>query len=730
MRVPWRENLAPAVLLALVVACSGPAADSPETSVGRREQISLLALFPSVHLEAVGPSEPLVRGVVAGGDELAAIQAPPPSRLRFPGVRIPVGGRLGFRVGVRDGARCRDGARFRLSADRGGAQPVPLWEGTASAGAGWEAFEVDLAQLAGGTVDLILETEAGKRHCDGASWGTPRIRAGEAAAEAIRRQVVRSDVLALTAAGEGGRRTARLVLSGPGTLELSGELRSPSFAETRAPNRVEFVARLDGEVAFRRSVESRGKVTGFTETIPLAAGRGAVELSLEIDGEPLLPARARWTRAWLLGSEEVRRVPAGDGPNLLLILVDALRADRLGIYGRDRPTSPALDRFAAEALVFENAISQCSWTLPAVASVLTGLYPLAHGVSDGVPLDPFLGTLQQDLQAAGFTTLGLSASPVVGRLEGFHRGFETFVEVPWARAESINETLREWLDANRGTRWFAYVHHIDPHDPYEAPEPYASQFAGSYDGPFRDTRRTKDLFRSVNFFDDDVPFGDVDIEYLRAAYDGEIRYWDEEFGKLMGWMEEEGLLQDTVVVITSDHGEEFLEHGKLKHGFQLYEESVRVPLILWDPARIDAGRSPAQVETRWLRSSLSWLLGVGATPPAEASLLTGDDRARVPAYTYTNHAVMRGERGRRTLAAVRDTDWKLIFRLEDEASELYRLAEDPAERRDLAPDRSARLGDYRMLIDRWIREGIRHAPDAAAPDPAMVEKLRSLGYVQ
>jgi arylsulfatase A-like enzyme len=441
---------------------------------------------------------------------------------------------------------------------------------------------------------------------------------------------------------------------------------------------------------------------------------GALADAEEIDAE--------WLRAAVLRSEPVPRAPASAGRNLLLVVVDTLRADHMSVYGYGRDTTPNLKRLAEESAVFERAISQSSWTMPATASLLTGLQPPEHGVTDGQALEPRFDTLAEALQAAGLTTFAVSANPVVGREEGFDQGFERFVHLPWARAGHVGAAFRAFVEESRGRRWFAYLHYVDPHDPYDAPGAAGRAFTGGLSSRYARVAEFRKLFHAVNFGRGEAPLSERDLAYLEAAYDGEILYWDQAFGRLVDELRGLGSLDDTVVVVTSDHGEEFMDHGRLKHAHQLYEESIWVPLIVRAPGLVDAGRHSRPLETRRLFDAIrGWM--TAEKRGADGLLATPG-----PIFSQTSHNFLHEGRRRNELAAVRDGDWKLIWSPRTESVELYHLSEDPGEQADRSAAEPERRDRYRELLGRWLARG--GADEEGQPAEATVEELRALGYVQ
>ncbi|MBI3661466.1 MAG: sulfatase [Acidobacteria bacterium] len=309
-------------------------------------------------------------------------------------------------------------------------------------------------------------------------------------------------------------------------------------------------------------------------------------------------------------SAEAALGPARAGaPNVLVIVVDTLRADHLGCYGYARSTSPNIDRLAREGVLFEEAYATSSWTLPSHASILTGLYPSEHGALK-FPLDKRHRTLPEALRERGYRTAAFSANTVLfTQAYGFGRGFIRFEDyfqnaadmfartylgrlirkhiarhlgyedLPGRkRAADINRSLLRWIDRNPAKPFFAFLNYFDVHDPYLPPQPYRSRFSTQKNPGGR--------FNSFVGRDSFDLFTKEILENEVAAYDGALSYVDDQVGTLMAELNKRRLTENTIVVLASDHGESFGEHGLYGHETSLYREQVRVPLIFRWPGKI------------------------------------------------------------------------------------------------------------------------------------------------
>ena len=708
-------------------SCSG---ESARNDGDRRPDETATALLAGTGAAGFdhGPPQVILRPVDLGGDERAALHAHAPAILRIGDVAVPPNGRLHLGAGILDHPELdrSDGVGFAVRVASGG-EETEIWRRLLDPGhrpedRGWIDVELALDRWAGETVDLVLATEARQpRRMNRSVWSGFFLTGSGPAAIADR--PIRRELVVQTLEADP---PVRLTPPPGTTLTVAGKMmRHAPEAADYGP--IEYRVVIDGSTVWNRSVPTSPRWHDFAARIPLEPWWGRqIEIAFETEIGPAARGHveAHWLDLALIGEERVARLPAG-APNLLFVVVDTVRADHLSTYGYERETSPTLDRLAAEGIVFDQAISQSSWTMPATASLLTGLYPTEHGVTDAQPLPLDLDTVAERLQRLGFSTLGVSANPLVGDAEGFHQGHERFVHLPWARAGTINELVVQLLREHAGSRWFMYVHYIDPHDPYAAPEPYGSTFLDVQSGNprFGDPAEFRRLVDAVNFGQGTAEWDETDVAYLEAAYDGEIRYWDAAFGQLLDTLLERGLLDDTFVIVTSDHGEEFLEHGKLKHGPHLYEESIRVPLLVWGPG-LQAERHPLPVETRNLAKLAPWLLGFAGEEPGLIDVLAA---RRGLAFSHTGHGLLDGRPGRVELASVRDSRWKFLEHPGLGRRELYDLHSDPGETTDLHSNDSTSASRYALLLGRWLAARQARPP---ASEPEVLDELRALGYIR
>jgi arylsulfatase A-like enzyme len=515
--------------------------------------------------------------------------------------------------------------------------------------------------------------------------------------------------LAISVAGEEGARREARPRSGAGRLRLS---------QPAEPHRLRRVA--------LRALGSGGEVriAGLRLHAPELA---SVALAAR-PGPSAAPAPA----------------PAGAAaaarPNLLVYVVDTLRADHLGCYGYPRPTSPAIDAFARAGVRWSEGRAQASWTRPAMATLLSGLQPIGHRVlrnPDKLPDE--VATVADRLRAAGYETAFFTPNAHTSPRFGFDRGWDLYrYEADRARgvahprsAERINEAAFDFLARrDRARPFLAVVHTMDPHDAYVPREPYRSRLAGAVADP--SVGRGEKL-RGLRALPPEAARRRA--RDLVALYDGEIAQNDAAFGDLLGELERLGLAGSTAVVLTSDHGEEFYEHGGWKHGFTLYEEQLRIPFV----ARLPGGRGAGSVVRRTaeqidLLPTLLELAGLPADPALPGRSLLADLDGE-PVAPRASFAWL--ERPGTSLAAVVRQEWKLVRGADvltppvaRTPARLFALGSDPEERRDLALERPlcrAWLdGQLATALARW--RSARGAEEVAL-DPETERSLRALGYL-
>ena len=433
-------------------------------------------------------------------------------------------------------------------------------------------------------------------------------------------------------------------------------------------------------------------------------------------------------------------------PNIVLIVIDALRADRLGCYGYSRPTSPNIDRLAREGVLFERAITQGGWTRPAIGSLFTATYPHSHGAIDArTPLSAEALTIAEKLEARGYFTIGVQTNPFLSRHRNFSQGFKHYREMIGADGPRVVNELVGQLGQRNPQKFFAYLHFLDVHTPYKAPKGHRVRFLERYEGSL-DPVQVRSRLRVYRM----LPQLDVaDRRYISNLYDSSVSHADEYVGRLMNRLAERGILDDTLFIVTSDHGEELFDHGGFEHGHSMYQEIVRVPLIIKHP-RLAAGglrikqlvrhvdifptlmgflrlKNPPSIVGRDLGPAIEdpdadWRL-VGLTE----STLHGPKQWAVQQGHYKVIEIGRATRSH-------ELEFLKLFpqhagSAAADRRQLYDLASDPLEKSPLNdPAMQSRLV---ALLDAERRAG--PPPLTAGPpepiDPERLEQLRSLGYI-
>lgn len=490
--------------------------------------------------------------------------------------------------------------------------------------------------------------------------------------------------------------------------------------------------------------------------------------------------------AVLLAPQLLPRLPgsaASDRPNLLLLTVDTLRADRLGFSGSARPTSPNLDRLARSGVTFTRAVTPLPRTLPALASLMTGVFPHAHGVRDNFHYslgerDP---TLAEGLRAEGWATAAVNSNPVLSHDSGIYRGFASANDRgdDWSRlellrtlqhgraliamrtgtrAEVITDLALAWLhERPRNRPFFLWVHWLAPHMPYEPDPIWVSRFSPDYAGDYRLRLDYDKISKGEMTYRNSLTR--VQLAHAAALYDGEIATTDRAVGRLLRELEATGDLENTVIVFTSDHGESLDEHGYFfNHGDFVYGPATNIPLLIRGLPFLPAGalaRGPVALQE--LCAALQTALG-GSAADAPGAFAAGagpffaesgfcrfpdlNDRLelllpreiaqspdRIPDWSERWEAAANRAKQR----FIEEGRWKLVRSplTSSDRYELFDLEADPGETRDLSaiyPDTVAALADK---LAQWIADG--EAQESVAPprtiDEETRESMRALGYI-
>lgn len=417
-------------------------------------------------------------------------------------------------------------------------------------------------------------------------------------------------------------------------------------------------------------------------------------------------------------------------PNLLFISLDTLRADRLGAYKYHRPTSPFLDSWAAKSALFEHAVTAAPWTLPSHATMFTGLYPSSHGVNEAkkrsIGADTEMFT--EILKNSGYETFAYVAGGYVGKRYGFARGFDSFIYNSGERAtksrgfpRTVNMALKKLSQRDASKPFFMFLHTYAVHCPYTAPDPYRDMFSSPGAEPI-DTSRCDRFNRKEGLTQGHALF-------LSDRYDGSIRFVDDTLKKLFDGLEAQGLMENTIIIITSDHGEAFLEHGRIGHQESLYKELLMVPLIIGGPG-IKPQRIVESVNLADLFPTVLDLVGLPPSKQPDGHSLAALMHGRQETFSRPPYQFSELHRGKLLRSLIDPVDQHFILNLETDSAELFDVAKDPLESQDLAARMPDRIAEWRGILDR-LSKGLVERPTGTM-DPAtkeQIEQLKSLGYL-
>jgi len=478
------------------------------------------------------------------------------------------------------------------------------------------------------------------------------------------------------------------------------------------------------------------------EVLALDAYAGKlVRLDLSAEGEVGM-GRVAWSTPALLIPQQKLEKPRKTAKNVVVVLIDTMRARSLKAFNPgSRVKTPVLDAIAAEGAVFDATQAPENWTKPSTASLLTGLFPATHGAKTDAAAVPKGATLlSESLKEAGFTTGSFIANGYVSDKFGFNQGWDHYTnyirEKKSTEAENVFKEAGDWVEKHKDERFFAYVHTIDPHVPYDPPEQFLRMYQkGEYTGAVS-PRKTPDQLAEAKKNPPKITFNAADKQYLNDLYDGEASYHDHYLGLFVERLKKLGLYDDTVFVVTADHGEELDEHGSWGHGHSVYQELLWIPYILRLPGVVPAGKRISEaVSTMTIFPTV--LEAVGVAPPSvleDRSVLTWVRGGAQPAVPVAFSDFLDDRR------VIRVGRWKLILRGTNET--MFDLQSDPTEQKEL--DRSKHpiaaryttlmLGQFLGARDRrhWLGgsqgQGVKLEKENAAIDDTLREQLKAIGY--
>lgn len=439
--------------------------------------------------------------------------------------------------------------------------------------------------------------------------------------------------------------------------------------------------------------------------------------------------------------------------NVLLITIDCLRPDHVSVHGYERPTTPHLDDLANKGVSFTQVISQGPCTEVSFPAMFSSTYP---GMFGGFPhLSPQRRLLAEILREVGYRTVAFGSNPHLSPIYGYDRGFEIFDSnlVPWTQSRQhrllkhlnrffiFARGLLPYLPANGLTAkavrffqshlaagpWFLWLHYMDVHEPYRPPHRHAARF--------QSTKRPKLSNRALwqKALSRPGEINENERQHLIDLYDAEISFADEQIGRLLMYLRRLDSLDSTLVIVTADHGEEFGEHGQFSHRFELYDELLRVPLIMRLPLSKVSDRSlaagqvvTAQVRLLDLVPTVLDLLNVGGGPFEGASLLP-----LVEGHDETPRIAISETQPKTGLYAIRQADWKLILNVHTGAVELYDLRQDPRETTNCANTAPLMASKLEAQLRNHLQR-IKASPSSQADevDHLTLDRLRALGYVE
>ncbi len=453
-------------------------------------------------------------------------------------------------------------------------------------------------------------------------------------------------------------------------------------------------------------------------------------------------------------------------PNIVLISIDSLRADHLSSYGYGRKTSPRIDQLASKGALFEKAFSTTSWTLPSHMALFTSMYDTVHGVTThDQALDPLRITLPMALQEGGYNTAGFYSGPYLIPAFGFGRGFDKYIKCfdymepgevdnkhsigykPDQHHAShndvtsprIHQEVSRWLErTSKNKPFFLFVHMWDVHYDYLPPAEYATRFT---DPTYRTTLDLSSFETNPAINDKMDP---RDLDHLIGLYDGEIAYTDDHIGKILDKMKSLGLSENTIVLVTSDHGEAFFEHGTKGHQKDLFDEVLHIPLIISWPGKIEEGvRVSSQASIIDIMPTLLDLAGVPSPPEALGRslkpLIDGTDREMDEALIFSE-LTMDSVQYRRHLRSIRTPQYKVIYNTTPDSKDfgkgvIFNLKKDPKELRSMgegaffATEAVTRLNDMIKKVDELANALPKKGSEDVQLDDSIKDALKQLGYI-
>ena len=429
--------------------------------------------------------------------------------------------------------------------------------------------------------------------------------------------------------------------------------------------------------------------------------------------------------------------------NIVLITIDTLRADHLSCYGYDRETSPNIDNIAKQGILFKHAIAPSSWTVPSMVSLFTSVYPVNHGVIHGIAprsnprkqqiFSKELTTLTEAIKSYGYTTFGVASNIHLSEKFGFARGFDYFKWLSGLPAHAVNESVDSWeSEIKNSDKFFLWVHYFDPHSPYFPRTPWIEQYKSptSTQGLDFYKKSFPQLKKLIPLLKNDPQI----LSNFVGLYDCEINFVDFYLGKLITKYE---FNKNTLLIITSDHGESFLEHDQLGHGNNLYQETIGIPLIVKLPY---SSKRKVVEKNASLIDIMPTVLGlINANSPDQT---LGKSLVKRNGLLYWLKKTLLGKDTRNVnyseldesdpLKTIITPQWKYIYNYRDGTEQLYNNTSDPLESNNLITKEAEQTDRLREQLFQWVATAKRYLPQKKRIElsPEEEKKLRDLGYIQ
>jgi len=421
------------------------------------------------------------------------------------------------------------------------------------------------------------------------------------------------------------------------------------------------------------------------------------------------------------------------GPNVIFIIIDTLRADHLSCNGYHRNTTPNIDKLSLDSIFYKNAISAAPWTTPSIASIFTAKFPVVLGFEDEpIILDDQFLTLAEIFKENNYKTRAIISHHYISSILGFHQGFDSYneqnakghshISSPSITAKAVSFLNKQKQSKNK---FFLFLHYFDPHSDYILHENY--NYYPDYTGPLYSGQPIYELQGKA------PDLSANDIEYIKALYDSEISYTDKYIGKFLHKLKESGLYNDSLIILTSDHGEEFFERGDhfIGHGTTLYQEQIHVPLIIKLPGE---NNKKLNINYFGLIDLMPTIISYSHLKNIN-TLKKANNIKDYKKYPGSHQNIISETKWRNVQQSVIEKGWKLIYNHTRDTKELFNLMEDPAESRNLLMSNNKVLNKLNTTLTKWSdyidSQKSQMCIEIKRPNftPEQKEQLKSLGYL-